>query len=68
MSEQPIISKEQMEAYQRQATIMEQVAVRQCVNDLVALAAERGFVIVAIPQITDDGRLSATMVLQRKAT
>lgn len=67
MSEEITITKEQIEAYQRQQAAQEQASMQQCANDLVALAAERGFVIIAVPQLANDGRIGAVWGVQRKA-
>lgn len=67
MSEQPIITKEQMEAYQRQQQTQEQEAMRLCIAELNEVAHKYGFEIAAIPQIADDGRISAAWGIRRKA-
>jgi len=65
MSEQVEITPEQIAAYQRRQQEHEQAAMQQCINDLIALATERGFMITAIPKI-DNGRIVAVWGVQRK--
>lgn len=66
MSEVAEITSEQIAAYQRKQQQAEQQALERCANDLVALANERGFVIVAVPQLSPDGRLVATWGVQKR--
>ena len=61
------ITPEQVAEFQRQQAVKEQEAMRQLINDLQALAAERGFVIVAIPRLTSDGRTVADWGLNKRA-
>lgn len=58
MSEQAEITPEMITAYRKklQQEAQEQAAMQQCITDLVALATERGFVIVAAAQQVPDGR------------
>lgn len=55
----PSITQEQLEAYQRKLQVEQQQALHQCIADLKALSGERGFEIIAVPQFTQDGRVSA---------
>lgn len=57
--EQPAITPELIAAYQRQQAARHEQERRQLIEDLRALAAERGFAIVAGPLILEDGRLAA---------
>ena len=56
MSEQAEITPEMIAEYQRRQAAQEQAAMQQCINDLIALAAERGFAIMAHAQQVPDGR------------
>lgn len=71
MSEQVEITPEMIAEYNRRQQAQEQVAMQACINDLIALAAERGFVIVAATQQVPDGRtgiisIGAVWGVQRK--
>lgn len=55
----PSITQEQIAAYQRKLQVEQQQALHQCIADLKALAEGRGFEIIAVPQFTQDGRVSA---------
>lgn len=59
------ITSEMIAEYQHRQQVQEQAAMQQCINDLMRLAAERGFTIVAIPQI-EQGRIVAVWGVQRK--
>lgn len=63
--EQPVITPEMIAAYQRQQAKAEQQAQAQLIKELRALAAERGYEIVARPLITGDGCLWANWGVQR---
>lgn len=49
--EKPSITPEQIAAYHQQLEQQKQQALEQCAKDLIELAASRGFVIVAFPQL-----------------
>ena len=66
-TELPAITKEMLEAYQAEQAQLEQSAMQRCVADLQALATERGYEIVAIPQLLNDGRLGAVWGVRRKS-
>ncbi len=55
----PIVTKEQIEAWQRQQQALEQQAMQDCIAQLTQMAARAGFQIVAMPQFTPDGRTTA---------
>jgi len=65
VSEQVEITPEQIAAYQRRKQAEEEIAMQVCINELIALAHEKGFAIVAVPQI-DNGRIVAVWGVQRK--
>lgn len=56
--EQPTITPEMIAAYQRQQDALEEQRRRDLLIELVELARQRGYEIVAAPQI-NDGRLVA---------
>lgn len=58
VSTQPTITPEMIEAYQRQQAEAEQKARHALLRELVALAQERGYQIIAAPQI-EEGKLVA---------
>jgi predicted ATPase len=57
------ITPEQMAEYQRQQLEKAKVITQHCVEDL----AELGYEIIAVPGLTSDGRITATVAVQRKA-
>jgi hypothetical protein len=61
MSEQttPEITDEMIAAYQRQQAARAEQERRQCIQDIIDLATQRGYRIVAMPGIDADGRLVA---------
>ncbi len=61
-----IPTKEQIEAWQRQQAEQEQQLRHQLLRDLVALANERGYQIVASPQI-ENGIIIAVWGVQQRA-
>lgn len=65
-TDQPTITHEQIAAYQRQQQAQEQQTMQACIAALQALASEHGYEIVAVPQLTPDGRLSAAWGVRRK--
>lgn len=65
MTEKIEITPAMIAEYQRKQAEAEQAAMQQCINDLIALATERGFTVVAIPQI-ENGRIVAVWGVQRK--
>jgi len=56
------LTREELQAKLNQR---EQVELQECLKALNALAAERGFVVIAIPQLTADGRLTAQWGVRR---
>lgn len=56
------LSREQLQAMLAQ---QEQAAMGQCIQQLRELAAGMGFEIIAIPQLTSDGRLVAQWGIRR---
>lgn len=62
----PEITPEMIAAYQRQQAEREQAAMQQLADELKSIAAERGFDIVAVPRIMDDGTLGAMWGVRRK--
>ena len=67
MSEEKPITPEMIAAYQRQQQMAEQAAMQTAIRDLIAMAAQLGFEIAAIPQLSADGRITAVWGLQRKS-
>jgi hypothetical protein len=66
MSEKkPEITQEMIEAYQRQQAEAEQQRRHALIKELAALAEERGYQIIAMPQIAGDGRLMAVWGVQQ---
>lgn len=59
ISNEHAITQEQIAAYQRKMQVEQQQALHQCIADLKALASERGFEIISVPQLTQDGRLTS---------
>lgn len=57
--DQPVITPEMIAAYQRQQAVKEEQARHQVLQELIALAAERGYKIVAMPLIDGQGRIIA---------
>lgn len=66
MTEQPTITPEQVAEFHRLQQMAEQDAMQSCIVDLQRRAEQYGFIIVAIPQLTPDGRITAGWGLQRK--
>lgn len=64
MSEQ--LTPEQIEAYRQQMAVQEQSAMSDCIQALQQLAADRGFVITAIPRLANDGRIVADWGVVRR--
>lgn len=64
MTEQ--LTPEQIEAYRQQMALQEQAAMQSCIQALQQLAAEHGFMIVAIPRLTNDGRTVADWGVVRR--
>lgn len=60
------ITPEQIAEYQRQQALQEQAAMQSCIQALQHLAAEHGFTIVAIPRLTNDGRIVADWGVVRR--
>lgn len=57
--EQPTITEEMIAAYQRQQAVKAEQERRQIIQDIINLAAERGYRIVAMPGIDEQGRIVA---------
>jgi len=53
------------EELQAKLAVAEQAELQECLKALQSLAAERGFVVIAIPQIAADGRLTAQWGVRR---
>ena len=56
----PEITPEMIAAYQKQQEDAEKQRRHAVLRELAALAQERGYQLIAIPQFTDDGRIAAT--------
>ena len=65
-TEQPQLTSEQIVAWQRQQAASEQRERQRLIADLRALAAERGYDILAAPVFTADGRLGADWGVARR--
>jgi hypothetical protein len=63
--DKPEITQEMIEAYQRQQAEAEQQRRHALIRELAALAEERGYQIIAMPQIAGDGRLMAVWGVQQ---
>lgn len=59
MSEQTEITEEMIVAYQRQQAAKAEQERRAVLQEIISLAAERGYKIVAMPVIDGDGRIVA---------
>mgnify|MGYP006969363042 CR=1 FL=1 len=59
------VTDDMIAAYQQRKAQAEQQARHQLLNDLAAMAQERGYTIIAAPQILDDGRIGAAWGVQR---
>jgi len=64
MSETITITSEQLAEYQRQQLEKAKAITQNCVEDLAAL----GYEIIAVSNLTPDGRITASVAVQRKAT
>jgi hypothetical protein len=64
MADKPEVTQEMIEAYQRQQAEAEQQRRHALIRELAALAQERGYQIIAAPQIAGDGRLVAVWGVQ----
>lgn len=62
MSEPIQITSEQLAEYQRQQLEKAKVITQQCVEDLATL----GYEIIAVSNLTPDGRIAASVAVQRK--
>lgn len=58
-TEQPVITDEMIAAYQKQQAAKAERERRQCIQDIIDLATQRGYRIVAMPSIDADGRIVA---------
>ena len=62
MTEPIQITPEQIADYQRQQLEKAKMITQNCIDDL----AELGYEIMAVPGIAPDGRITATVAIQRK--
>ena len=72
VKDEPVITPELVAAYNKKQAQLEQEAMQQCVNDVLALVNERGFVILGVTRQVEDGRpgvvaIGATWGIQKKA-
>ena len=58
-AEQPVITDEMIAAYQKQQAAKAEQERRQCIQDIIDLATQRGYRIVAMPVIDEQGRIVA---------
>lgn len=64
---EPTITAEMIAAYQRQQAAQEQQSMQHAIDVASKAVGELGYEIVAVPQLSQDGRIVAAWGVRRKA-